>query len=56
VVPAERTDGGLIAVPVTPAHREIELFYVPAGLEAGAWISGVSLVLCLAGLWFTRGQ
>jgi hypothetical protein len=56
VVPAERTDGGLIAVPVTPAHREIELFYVPAGFEAGAWISGVSLVLCLAGLWFTRGQ
>lgn len=52
VIDAERSDGGLIAVPVERGHTQIEVFYVPAGFAAGAWISGMTLAMCFLGLWF----
>ena len=54
LIEAESTDDGLIAVPVDSEHTEIEVFYVPNDLLAGASLSGISLAMCLAGLWFTR--
>jgi hypothetical protein len=54
VVAATRTADGLIAVPVDQAHTQVELFYAPPGFVKGAWVSGVTLLLCSGVLWFTR--
>jgi hypothetical protein len=55
-MPAERGPGGLVSVPVGPQHVQVEFFYMPSALRVGAWISGGTLVLCLAGLWAIRRQ
>jgi hypothetical protein len=54
LMPAERSRGGLVSVPVDRQHIEVEFFYWPPTLSASAWISGTTLVGCLAGLWFSR--
>jgi len=54
VITARPSEGGLISVPVDREHMEVELFYLPGGLVTGSWISGVTLLLCFVGLWFTK--
>ena len=49
IVPAQRSAKGLIAVPVTPQHTEVEFFYLPQSFVVGAWISATTLVACLVG-------
>jgi len=44
----------LLAVKVTPEDRQVELYYLPTSFVAGAVISGVSLILCVAIIGKTR--
>jgi hypothetical protein len=50
VVAAYRSDGGLVAVPVSPHHKSVVLFYRPRSFVIGAWVSGFAVAVALGGL------
>jgi hypothetical protein len=46
--------GGLLAVRVGPADREVEIYYRPWSFVAGAWVSGLTLAGLAAWGWLKK--
>jgi hypothetical protein len=46
--PAVDNGSGLVSIEVNPGDREVEFYYFPTSFITGAWISGITLAICLA--------
>lgn len=53
---ANGNGAGLVSVPVRPGDREVEFLYLPASFITGAWVSGITLALCLGVLLSVRNR
>jgi len=46
--PAKSNGLGLVSIEVRRGDHEVEFYFIPSGFFRGAWISGISLMGCLA--------
>jgi hypothetical protein len=45
---AEANGSGLVSIGVGPGDNEVELYYFPSSFVSGAWISAITLIVCIA--------